>query len=184
MKWQPPGLARNGARAFDRALVPTPAWELTPSIVTTRRHIHSEEFPRPDVEIFAILHTPSAIRGWWGASRAIVLPQKGGVWAAVWGEDENAPEYITAARMTVFDPPRRLMLANFQYHARSGPLPFQAEMTTEFQVEARPGGCQLRVVQEGFPLDASADAFYDGCKQGWENTFAGIRKYLGLTMRT
>ena len=146
----------------------------------TRKHVHEEFLPADANLVFAILHKSSAIRAWWGAARAVVLAREGGVWAAAWGDKEGDPDYITVARIDVFDPPRRLMLTNFQYHAKSGPLPFQAQITTEFTVEARPNGALLRVVQDGFPVDPIADAFYTGCEVGWTNTFAGIRRFLGV----
>jgi uncharacterized protein YndB with AHSA1/START domain len=58
----------------------------------TRKHTHEELFPATPVLLFALLHTPSAIRGWWGAARAIVIPKEGGIWCATWGADEDAPE--------------------------------------------------------------------------------------------
>lgn len=146
--------------------------------MTTRKHILQIELAAPPERVFALLHTPSAIRGWWGAARAIVIAKPGGVWVATWGADEDAPDYIAAARMPLFDPPHRLVLADFHYYAKSGPLPFQAQFTMEFTVEPRPGGCVLRVVQDGFPTDRAADAFYAACEVGWRNTFEGIRRYL------
>jgi uncharacterized protein YndB with AHSA1/START domain len=146
--------------------------------VDTRKHVHEELLPADASRVFALLHTPSAIRAWWGAARAVVLARKGGVWAAVWGEKEDDPEYITAARIKVFDPPRRFVLADFKYYAKSGPLPFRADITTEFTIDPRPNGALLRVNQDGFPADRIADDFYAGCEVGWKNTFAGIRRFL------
>lgn len=48
----------------------------------TRKHIHAEELPAAPERVFALLHTPSAIRQWWSAARAIVLAQPGGMWIA------------------------------------------------------------------------------------------------------
>ena len=42
-----------------------------------------------------------------------------------------------------------------------------------------PDGARLTVVQDGFPTGPEADAFYAACGEGWRNTFAGIRRYLG-----
>lgn len=144
----------------------------------TRSHVHEEEFPVSPAELFAILHTPSAIREWWGAARAIVLAEVGGTWAAVWGEDEDAPDYITVAAITVFDPPHRMVLSDYRYQSKDGPLPFEADFTTAFTVEPAGDGAKLRVVQDGFPTDSAADAFYEDCRTGWANTFAGIRRFL------
>jgi len=146
--------------------------------MSTRKHVHEIELPAKPERVFAILHTPSAIRAWWSAARAIVLAQEGGVWMAAWGENEDDPDYITFATIKKFEPPQRLVLADYKYYAKSGPLPFQADFTTEFTIEARPLGSLLRVSQDGFPCEPIADAFYAGCEVGWRNTFEGIRRFL------
>jgi uncharacterized protein YndB with AHSA1/START domain/catechol 2,3-dioxygenase-like lactoylglutathione lyase family enzyme len=144
----------------------------------TRTHVHEEVFPAGPEAVFALLHTPSAIRAWWSAHRAIVMPQPGGVWAATWGASEDDPDYVTAATIAEFDPPRRLVLTDYRYRAATGPLPFDAEFVTTFEVEPAPDGALLRVSQAGFPVAAAADDFYLACQRGWRDTFAGIRRYL------
>jgi uncharacterized protein YndB with AHSA1/START domain len=146
--------------------------------MATRKHVHEEVFPVPAERVFALLHTPSAIRRWWGAARVVVLPEPGGVWAATWGDAEDDPDYITVATIRAFEPPRRLVLADYRYRARTGPLPFAAEFVTEFFVRPHTDGSVLRVTQDGFPVGSEADAFYAGCVKGWCDTFEGIRQYL------
>jgi len=75
----------------------------------------------------------------------------------------------------MFDPPQRLIMSDFNYYAKPGSLPFEANLSVEFIVEPTSAGCLLRVVQTGFPDDPIADDFYKGCKVGWKNTFEGIR---------
>ena len=148
--------------------------------MTTRKHVHEEIFNTDPETLFGLLHTPSAIRQWWGASHAIVNPKQGGVWVGAWGE-EDSPEFITAGRMSVFDPPKRIVFSDSEYFARSGPLPFAANLTSEFTVNPiGPGKTLLRVVQDGFPTDPVADEFYAGCERGWRDTFEGIRRYLNV----
>ena len=36
----------------------------------------------------------------------------------------------------------------------------------------------MKVVNDGFPADETADEFYQACVVGWQNTFDGIRKYF------
>lgn len=99
----------------------------------TRKQVHEETFAADPETVFYLLVTPSAIRQWWGASHAIVDKKEGGIWVAVWG-DEDAPDFITFNRMRVYDPPKRVMFADFEYYARSGGLPFAHELTAEFTV--------------------------------------------------
>jgi len=144
----------------------------------TRKHVHEEIFNASPERVFAMLHTPSAICEWWGAARAIVNSELDGVWVAAWGPDEDDPDYVTAATMQVFEPPKRIVFGNYQYHARNGALPFEADFVTEFLVEPSDQGTMLRVTQDGFPDDAVADDFYAGCEIGWRETFKGIRRFL------
>ena len=148
----------------------------------TRKHIHQIELAASPAEVFKLLITPSAIRIWWGASRAIVVARTGGVWAAAWGDDEDIPDYVTVFKIKAFEPPRRLFLTKTKYFAKSGPPPFQADMTTEFIVEPADGGSILQVVQDGFPADAVADEFYAACEKGWCDTFDSIKRYLDIAL--
>lgn len=141
-------------------------------------HVHEETFEASPEELFELLHTPSAIRVWWSAARAIVMPKEGGTWMAAWGDDEDAPDYITAATFAVFDPPKRLVFANYAYDAKTGALPFEADFVTEFVVAPAATGTVLRVTQDGFPDSPAGEEFLKACEQGWRDTFAGIRRYL------
>ena len=61
--------------------------------------------------------------------------------------------------------------------ARTGGLPFEASLETEFTVGATAGGALLRVRQSGFPDSPTGDDFHAGCVSGWEATFAGIERF-------
>lgn len=144
----------------------------------TRQIVHEEPFDRPPAEVFASLVTPSAVRQWWDADRAIIVARPGGTWAAAWGEREDDPDYVSTARIAEIDPPRRLVLAHIDYYASQGAPPFHAEFEIVFEVEARGPGCLLRVTQRGFPAGPIADGFYAGCERGWRDSFAGLRRYF------
>jgi uncharacterized protein YndB with AHSA1/START domain len=141
-------------------------------------HVHEESFPASPERLFEALHTPSAIRAWWGAARVIVVPEVGGTWAATWGDDEDAPDYVSVSTLVEFDPPRRLVFGDYRYHAREDPLPFKADFLTSFEVEPHPDGALLRVRQAGFPDTPEGRTFLAACDAGWRATFEGLRSYL------
>ncbi len=147
--------------------------------MTTRSHVHEERFEASPERLFALLHTPSDIRGWWGATRAIVIPERGGLWTATWGEAEDDPDYVTAATIEVFEPPRTMVLTDYRYLAKSGGNPFEADFMLTFTVVPDGSGGILRVSQDGFPAGAEADEFYAACEKGWSDTFAAIRRHIG-----
>lgn len=144
----------------------------------TRKHVHEEVFHVSVDKLFALLHTPSAIRDWWGVSRVVVLPQAGGIWAATWGESEDDPDFITVATIRDFEPPSRMVLCDYRYRAKTGPLPFEADFVTEFAVQPHTAGAVLRVAQNGFPAGPEADEYFAACVKGWRDTFTGIHRHL------
>ncbi|MEP0845232.1 MAG: SRPBCC domain-containing protein [Phycisphaerae bacterium] len=88
--------------------------------MTTRSLAHEIELPHRAERVFALLHTPSDVRAWWFAARVVIVPTAGGIWSAAWGENEDDPDYVTCARIAVFEPPRRLVLDRHFYYARGG----------------------------------------------------------------
>ena len=142
--------------------------------MTTRSQSHEIDIPAPPETVFNLLITPSAIRGWWGAQRAIVMPVLDGLWVVAWGEREDDPDFVTGATIKAFESPRRLLLAYEYFHAKSGPLPFAAQMTAEFIIQKSPTGSHLRVTQAGFPAGREADAYFESCKSGWKAMLQGI----------
>lgn len=137
------------------------------------------ELPIAPGAIFGLLVRPSAVRAWWSASRVIVVPKPGGLWAAAWGEDEDSPDFVTAARLAVYDPPRRLALADFTYVSKgSEPLPFASELVTEFEVRPTKNGGVLKVTQRGFPDPPVGDDYFAGCEEGWTATLDGIQRFV------
>lgn len=144
--------------------------------MTTRAITRSIELPAPPATVFGWLVTPRAICRWWGAERALVIPELGGYWMAAWGASPDAPDYVTAARLTQYDPPNRLALGETRYAARAGPLPFAMAMTIEFRLEAVGPGTRLTVVQDGIPADSIADEYHAACLQGWTDTLAGLSR--------
>ncbi len=145
----------------------------------TRSHTHEESFDVAAERMFDLLITPSAIRQWWGASRAIVDARKDGIWTASWGEEDD-PDFISSATLVEFDPPRRMSMKFGHYYAKSGSLPFKFadDALASFEIETADDGCILRAEQTGFPCEPAADEFFAACELGWKNTFLGIRQYI------
>lgn len=116
---------------------------------------------------------------WWNARSAVVVPKRDGLWLATWGKDEDHPDYITLARLKVFEPPARLVMGDVEYWVGDQqPLTFADDLETEFRVEPLRSGSRLTVFQTGFPDDSSGDEFYQGCCQGWKSTLAALKDFF------
>ncbi len=147
-------------------------------MTSTRSHTRSIDIPAAPDSVFSALITPSAIRSWWSAARAIVLPKTGGLWAATLGAEEDSPDYITVANISELDRPKRLVLSDYRYFNREGPLPFEADFVVAFVMEPISSGTRLSVTHRGFPCDPVADGFLAGCELGWLETLGGIRRFF------
>lgn len=144
----------------------------------TREITQTIEVKKPIQEVFDALITPSLIKKWWSASSVIILPQKGGTYAVAWGDDEDAPDYISVATIKEINPPHSMQLANYKYASKEGSLPFEADMPVAFSLKQVTGGTKLIVRQTGFPKDSAADDFYAGCQKGWADTLAAFREVV------
>jgi uncharacterized protein YndB with AHSA1/START domain len=131
----------------------------------------------PDI-VFDALLKPGMIQKWWSAKSAIVNPEAGGIYAVTWGEDINNPDYISAAKIAQLDKPNRILLTEFQYRSKDGPLPFEADLVVEFILKPESNGTLLTVCQRGFPDHKQADEFYNGCVQGWIDTMTSFRNTI------
>jgi len=147
--------------------------------MATRTITHSEDFPTSAARLFSYLHTPSAIRQWWGIACVIIIPEQGGIWTAAWGDDEDDPDYIGAATIETFKPPERVVLANYHYQGKTGPLPFAKQIRVTYDIAPKGDTmCKLTVIHEGIPQSSDADDYYHGCIQGWCDTFTELRNFI------
>jgi uncharacterized protein YndB with AHSA1/START domain len=131
-------------------------------------------------QVFDALIKPSSIKAWWLAHSAIIYPKTGGHYALTWGIDENNPDFITMARISVFERPNKLTLSDFDYYSKAGALPFKANLQTEFIIENKGEHTDLTVIQSGFPDDLLANQFYFACLMGWETTLASLKRFLEM----
>ena len=141
-----------------------------------RRKELEEPFGVTPARMFEVLTTPSAIRSWWGASKAIVDLKEGGTWITAWGENDESSDYVTSYKIAQLEPPSRFVLGSSKYITIGSTL--ETNITTEFRIEPHPLGCNLRIVQVMDPADPLFDDYFEACVVGWQNCYEGIRNYL------
>lgn len=139
------------------------------------KEIHIEA---PKEIVFEALLTPSKIRSWWHADRAIVLPQTNGVYVIAWGENEDQPGFISAGVIKEYTANKRLLLSDFRYFASDGPLPFEANFEILFTLTGNATTTTLTVLQTGIPNEAAADEYFDACLQGWTDTLNSLKQVV------
>ncbi len=146
--------------------------------MTTTRIVVKEIVVKVDANtLFDALLRPSMIRRWWFADRALVLPEQGGIYAVGWG-DEDEPDYVTVSTIRALRKPALLRLSYDDYYAKTGRMPFEADMEVTFRIKELEEGCELGVEQSGFPTDPVADVYFQGCVKGWEDTLASLKNVL------
>ncbi|MEL6987318.1 MAG: SRPBCC domain-containing protein [Bacteroidota bacterium] len=128
-------------------------------------------------EIFNALIKPSMITKWWSATTAIVVPEKSGCYIVQWGDTDH-PDFVTTTIITDIEPEHMIMLNNYTYYAKKGGLPFEADLSLKFIIKPQSHGCELTVINDGFPVDPIADEFFLGCTKGWEDVLNSIQIFL------
>ena len=140
-----------------------------------------QQMQASSARVFDALIRPTEICQWWQASSAIVFPEQGGLWAACWG-DLDAPDYLTAATLSVFEPGRELQMSDYRYRSKSGPPPFNMDVVVRFLIQQETNDLTLlSVEQSGFPDDPIADDFYAGCVTGWRQTLGNLARLIEST---
>lgn len=125
--------------------------------------------------IFNALISPSLIKQWWYVHSAIVVPEKGGIYALAWGESSDNPDYVTVSRLSEYEFGKKLSMQNESYFSPHGNLPFIADLVAAFTLEEDGSETIVKVLQTGIPSDPVADEFYEGTVKGWETCLLSLR---------
>jgi uncharacterized protein YndB with AHSA1/START domain len=116
-------------------------------------------------QVWAAIATGPGISSWFVPST--VEEHEGGATTSRFGE---GPEMLIPGRVTVWDPPRRVV---FDGAGADSDLAF------EWLVEARgQGTCIVRLVNSGFGSGDEWDAQYDGMSQGWRLFLDNLQLHL------
>ena len=141
---------------------------------------YDQLFSCTPLELFRALHTPSAIRVWWEASAVIVIPEPNGAFAAVWGDNEDDPDYVVTAVLSVYDPPHRSVFTDYRYYAKLKPLEFKANFVIQYRIYPHKNGARLFLTHSGIPSSSEADEYYRGCDTGWQHCLSNLHTLLSL----
>ena len=116
-------------------------------------------------EVWRAIATGPGISSWYVPHE--VEEREGGAASASFGP---GPEMQIPGRVTVWDPPRRIV---FEGDDPSSTLAF------EWIVEARDGGsCVVRLVNSGFATGEEWDAQFDGMSEGWQLFLFNLQLHL------
>jgi uncharacterized protein YndB with AHSA1/START domain len=143
----------------------------------TRRHEHEIEIDAGPAAVWQALTDPDDLANWY-VERAEVEPREGGRFWVSWGEGMHG-----TSRIEVFDPERRLRLANVPPEEPDPAMPMpelDEPITEEFILDAvgPDGPVVVRMVHSGIPRGAAWDGFYDGTRRGWEAYMHWLRHYV------
>jgi uncharacterized protein YndB with AHSA1/START domain len=112
---------------------------------------------------------------WWGASRGLVVPERGGAWAMAW---DGSPDGHRVATGVIADvhPASRLVLESYVYFHPGRPV--FGPMRVEIRAEGLEMGTLLRVRHEGFGEGPDWDWYHDTAVKGWPETLAAAKRSI------
>ena len=84
--------------------------------------------------------------------------------------------------MRYFAPPHKIVMVDLKYYAQMGPTMPDAPISITYEISSHSEGAQLNLTHAGFPDDSEADAYFEGCVQGWKMSLDSLRSYLETAM--
>lgn len=139
--------------------------------VNTQAHIRA-----PAEKVWAALLEPERIQQWWGTSRGLVEPRKGGLWALAWGDAGQGYRYVLSGIIRVIKPGLRLRIEPVVYfNPERAPL---GPMRVSFSLREKDGVTRLTVRQEANGEGPDWDWYLGVVKQGWKDTLSNLKNHL------
>ena len=142
----------------------------------TRSHSHEIEIDVPIERVWKAISDAEEITRWF-SEEAKVTPGEGGHFWVSWGQGQSG-----ASRIEIWEPERRLRLANLPAENEFGPEAarptLKIPIVEEYTLTSRGNRTVLRLVHSNIPDSPDWDGFYDGTNRGWDMFFLGLRHYL------
>lgn len=142
----------------------------------------------PSPQVFDHFFSPTALRVWWQAARAIVTPVPFGVYAIEWAptvhEDDVLGTLGGVLHGTVVEAQRGhgFLVADAYWvpprGAALGPMVLQVDLRAEG------AGCRVHVRQEGHDRSPRWDRYYRIISHGWDVSLAALKRYAEQTRVT
>jgi len=116
------------------------------------------------------------MKQWWGATRALVEPRKGGIWAAAWGEPGQGYRYVVSGVVKSLKPAKRLKLDPLVYFNWERPV--LGPMRLGISVREKDGLTRVSVRQDGYGDGPDWDWYYEAVVKGWRDALANLKEFL------
>ena len=136
-------------------------------------HVHIRV---PAERVWSALLDPERIQQWWGTSRGLVEPRKGGLWALAWGDEGQGYRYVLSGVIRVIRPGLRLRIEPVVYfNPERAPL---GPMRVSFSLREKDGVTRITVRQEATGEGPDWEWYFGVVKQGWKDTLSNLKNYL------
>lgn len=118
------------------------------------------------------------LRHWWKASKVMVNPHAGGVYALAWQLDSPEIRYVITGVVRFYVPGKELLINNLVYinhEKRSVFAPMELYITASRSGEH---SCVIRLVQSGYLYGSDWDWYYDSVQSGWPYALGLLKEFL------
>lgn len=142
-----------------------------------RCDIHAQVHIRvPAEKVWAALVQPERIQQWWGTSRGLVEPRKGGLWALAWGDQGQGYRYVLNGVIRVIKPAARLLVDPLVYfNSERPPL---GPMRVSFSLAEKKGVTRITAHHEATGEGPDWEWYFGTVKQGWKASLSNLKNYL------
>ena len=126
--------------------------------------------------IFDAFIEPSLLKGWWSVDHCLVETKQGGLYSLAWDITKQGFRYISTGIITVYNPPKELLIDHFVYFNPEKPILGPTYLS--IRLEENNAVTNLKLVQGGYQFGGEWDWFYESVKDAWPKVLADLKSFL------
>lgn len=119
---------------------------------------------------------PEQLKQWWGATRGLVEPRRGGTWALAWGNSAQGYQFVLSGVIRFLHPARRLRIEHLVYFNAERPI--LGPIRLSVLLREKDGLTRLTVRQEAFGEGPDWEWYYEVVGQGWKDALGNLKRFL------
>lgn len=134
------------------------------------------EIRQPASKVFDAFTELHLLRGWWGVEQCLVEKKQGGLYSLAWDVSENGFHYISTGVITVFLPPKELLVDHFVYFNPERKILGPTYLSIRLQESNRITSVQL--TQGNYQSGGDWDWYHDAVKLVWPKALGSLKQFL------
>lgn len=134
------------------------------------------EIRKPASVVFDAFTEPAMLKKWWGVEKCLIEKKQGGLYSLAWEISDKGFHYISTGVITVFIPPKELLIDHFVYFNPEKNI--LGPTYLGIRLNENNGVTTLHLTQGNYQSGGDWDWFYNSVKDSWPKVMEMLKKFL------